>query len=109
MIVDCGDRQKMYALSLHMGGKWVEIATQDYLIPIYTEVNSVQRSTGMCKLCIKQSEDLYWHVGTSLLRGYYAEFIMSDRKLVLTPLASDKKLSLIEESAPSRYLGANFF
>ena len=77
-----------------MSDKWVEIKTNDYLLPIYADFGGEKRSTGMCTLCIQPSDDYFWHVGTSILQEYYAEFNMPTRTLTLQPLASGSKNSL---------------
>ncbi len=54
--------------------------------------DSKERLTGMCTLCLKQSADADWHVGTSLLMDYYAEFDYEAKALSLTGLLlGDKK------------------
>ena len=80
-VVDCGDLQTMNQIQLLLNDKWVSISVNNYLIPIYTEFNGESRSTGMCTLCVEQSEDMIWHVGTVLLEGYYTQLDIINRQM----------------------------
>lgn len=93
-IVDCGDVQNMLTMRYLVGDKWIETAVSDFLNPITTEIAGVQRSTGLCRVCIKQSPDVYWHLGTSALLGYYSEFDMLKRTIAFTPLDTTSKMDI---------------
>ena len=109
-MVACSDRQNMKQIRLLLGDKWVEIQPTDYLNPGYVNIGTVTgASTGACRVCIKQSEDNFWHVGTSLLVGYYAEFDFNSRTLGLQPLASGTKISIEKGFAPARDIGASWW
>ena len=97
----------METLSILMNDKWVEMLQIDYLTPIRTTFMSVERSTGMCRMCVKESTDGAWHIGTAALMGYYAEFDFTKRTLSLTPQVTSTKLSLETSGTPSRILGIN--
>merc|ERR1712003_265390 len=97
----------MEDLSLLVNGKWITIAASDYLIPIYDEYDSRERESGICQLCIKESSTTTWHIGTTALMGYYAEFDITDRTISFTPLASSGKDEVYAEEKPSRNLGIN--
>ena len=36
-----------------MGGKWVEILQADYIVNVEATFNSVDRQTGLCRICVK--------------------------------------------------------
>lgn len=107
-VVDCGDTQYMQNIQLLVNDHWVEIAQNDYLNVITTEYNSVQRSTGACRLCLKQSWDRDWHIGTSALMGYYTEFDFDTKQVSFTRLSSGSKLEVISGARPERVLGLNW-
>ena len=94
-MVACSDRQNMKQIRLLLGDKWVTIQPTDYLNPAYTTFGTATDvSTGACRVCIKQSWDNFWHVGTSMLVGYYAEFDFTNKQLGLQPLAAGTKISV---------------
>ena len=93
-LMDCGDKKVMKTISLLFNDKWVEILPTDYLVPLRTGSNGNEVSTGMCKLCIELSSDSDWHVGSTALMNYYAEFDANLRTLSLQPLAGSVKSSL---------------
>ena len=109
-MVECGDMQNMKQVRLLLGDKWVEIQPTDYLNPARVNFGaSTGLNTGACRVCIKQSWDNFWHVGTSLLVGYYADFDFTNRQLGLQPLASGAKVSVEIGSAPARNIGASWW
>ena len=109
-MVACGDRQNMKQIRLLLGDKWVEIQPTDYLNPAYVDFGAnTGTSTGACRVCIKQSWDNFWHVGTSLLVGYYAEFDFTNKQLGLQPLAAGTKISVETGTAPNRSIGISWF
>ena len=97
----------MRNINLLIDGKWVTILTQDYLTPMVTKVVDKTLSTGMCNFCVKLSSDNDWHVGTSLLVGYYASFDFTSRKLSLQPLTGAKKSQVQTGSTPDLVLGTS--
>ena len=106
-VVDCGDKQNMRALSLLVNDMWVEVSPIDYLNPIRATFNSIETNTGQCRVCLKQSSDTYWHLGTSALVGYYSKFDFTNRQISLTPLAAADKVEVVSSSKPDRILGLN--
>ena len=74
----------MEDIKLLMNDKWAVIQPQHYLTPIRTTFNAEDRATTMCSLCVKQSSDTDWHVGTSLLMDYYSVFDFENSQLKLT-------------------------
>ena len=106
IIVDCGDVQNMGNISLLMNNQWMVISPNEYLNPVLVDYDQdadgiKERSTGMCRLCLKQSYDTYWHVGTIALMNYYAEFDLDNRQMNVTPLASGNKGELVTGSRPN--------
>lgn len=59
----------------------------------------------MCKLCIKLSSDDDWHVGSSALISYYAEFDLEQRTLRLEPQVGSNKPDVTSGSKPDIVLG----
>ena len=108
-VVDCGDSQVMQNIQLLINGMWVEIAQTDYLNVITTTYNSETRSTGACRLCLKESWDKKWHVGTSALVGYLTEFDFTTREISMVPLSSGTKLEVVAGTTPERVLGLSIF
>jgi len=107
-MVDCGDIQRMETIKLLIGGFWVEIAAYDYINAV--RIDGTRRSSGFCRVCLKESWDDDWHVGTSMMVGYYAEFDFSTATISFSPLASASKLDLVEDlETNSRRLGINYF
>lgn len=108
-VVDCGDSQNMQNIQLLVNGKWVEIAQTDYLNVVTTEYNGSSRSTGACRLCLKESWDKKWHMGTSALIGYLTEFDFETKQVSMVPLASSTKLEVVLGATPDRVLGLSVF
>lgn len=106
-IVDCADADHMQEVKLLMNDKWAMIQAKHYLTPIRTSFNSVARQTGMCSLCVKQSSDDDWHVGTTLLMDYYAEFDFENKALSLTALNSGTKPQVPDGTTPATQLGTS--
>jgi len=107
-VVDCGDSQNMRAFSLLVNDKWVEVSPIDYLNPIRTTFNSIESNTGQCRVCLKQSSDRFWHLGTSALVGYYSKFDFTNRQISLTPLSAASKQEVVTSSKPDRILGTSW-
>ena len=107
-LVDCGDVQNMLTIRYLVNDKWLETAVSDYLVPVTTEIAGVDRSTGLCSVCIKQSSDVYWHLGTSALIGYYSEFDMVARTIAFTPIDTSQKMDIVSGSRPSLVLGLSW-
>ena len=95
----------MEEIKLLMNDKWAMIQAKHYLIPIMTTFNAASRQTGMCMLCVTQSSDNDWHVGTSLLMDYYAEFDFENKALSLTALAAGTKTQVPDGTTPATQLG----
>lgn len=91
-MVDCGDIQRMETIKLLISDYWVEIAAYDYINAVRIEGTS--RSSGFCRVCLKESWDDDWHVGTSMLVGYYTEFDFSESTISFSPMTSASKLDL---------------
>lgn len=106
-VVDCGDTQTMQNIQLLVNTHWVEIAQNDYLNAITTEYNGGTRPTGACRLCLKNSWDYNWHIGSSALVGYYTEFDYDEAQISFTPLSAGTKLEVVEGEQPDRILGLN--
>ena len=68
-----------------------------------------ERSTGICRICVKKSWDTYWHAGTVALTGYYSLWNASRRTIAFYPLSSGSKLELEEGERPSLVLGESLF
>ena len=112
VIVDCGDIQNMENLSLLIKNQWIVISPNEYLTPIlvdYDGSGTEERGTGMCTLCVKQSYDTYWHIGTMGLMNYYAEFDLDNRQMNVTPLATGNKNEVQTGSRPDNILGTDFW
>ena len=107
-VVSCGDRTNMQQVRLLVNNYWITISPTDYLTPIRTEYASVERSTGICRICVKKSWDTYWHVGTSAFTGYYSLWNSSRRTIAFYPLASGSKLEIEEGEKPDLVLGDDF-
>lgn len=108
VVVDCGDRNNMQTLRLLVNDYWVEISQFDYLTPIRTSYSTKQRSTGQCRLCIKQSSDRFWHLGTSAFIGYYTAFDFAKKTISFTPLSDANKRELEKSSKPDLVMGLNW-
>lgn len=76
---------------------------------ITTTYNSATRSTGACRVCIKESWDKKWHLGTSGLVGYLTEFDFDKKTVAMTPLTAGTKLQLEASEKPDRILGLSLF
>lgn len=88
------------------------ISPTEYLNPVRIDYDAdgiAERGNGMCKVCIKQSWDTYWHIGTMALVDYYAEFDLDNRQMHITPLATGNKQEVTTGSTPDNILGVNFF
>ena len=92
-----------------VNGYWVEIAPNDYLNTVTTEYNGATRSTGVCRLCVKESWDKKWHMGTSALVGYYTEFDFHNTQVSFTRLSAGTKLEVVAGTRPDRVLGLSIF
>jgi hypothetical protein len=98
----------MRTFSLLVNDKWVEVSPIDYLNPIRTTFNSVERSTGQCRVCLKESSDRFWHLGTSAFVGYYSKFDFTNRQISLTPLTAANKIEVVKSGKPDRILGTSW-
>ena len=88
----------MQNIQLLVNTHWVEISQIDYLIPVTTTFGSDEtRKNGMCTICVKESWDKKWHMGTSALMNYYTEFDFSTKRVSFTPLSSGTKLDVVED------------
>ena len=66
-------------------------------------IEGTSTSSGFCRVCVKESWDTNWHVGTSMLTGYYAGFDLNAATIAFTPLVSSSKSSLVyADGTPSR-------
>ncbi len=108
-LVDCGDSTTMNEIKLLINNYWITISPQDYLLNLRTEVGAKERSTGICRICVKKSWDTYWHAGTVALTGYYSLWNASRRTIAFYPLSSGSKLELVEGERPSLVLGESLF
>lgn len=95
----------MLRMRLLVNDKWIEVGLEDLLNPVYTEIGGVNKETGMCRVCLKLSPDVYWHLGTSALVGYYSEFNMVERTISFTPIDTSEKLDIVSGSKPDLILG----
>ena len=98
----------MESIKLLISDYWVEIAPIDYVNPMF--IDGTSQSSGFCRVCVKESWDSYWHIGTSMLTGYYAAFDFDTAEIGFTPLGSSSKLELTQDtSRPTRRMGISYW
>lgn len=105
--MDCSNSVNMQSFRLLVNDKWIDILPTDYLIALRTTYASTERKTGACRLCLKQSWDSDWHIGTAGLVGYYTEFDFSNSQINLQPMTLGLKTDVVTGTSLSRSLGTD--
>jgi len=93
-VVECEHRTFMPSLKVLLGGFWLEIRPEDYLLEI--------ADTKECYIAFKKSADETWVLGSTFMRGYYTTFNMETQKFGFVPTATSLKKLIEAGETPAR-------
>ena len=63
-IFSCSEASNFSSFELRFGNYWFEVLADDYVVPVYYDGSG-------CGICLTASDDDYWLLGSTFMRGYY--------------------------------------
>jgi len=94
IIVDCSIRNKMPTVSFLLGGYWMEMIPEDYIVEY----------DGFCFACLGAGDfgvEQEWLLGDAFLRGFYSVHDHKDMRYGFAPHAESTKTAAYSGTTPS--------